>query len=94
MGMTLLLGITGLTAVSAIDSVKQRLLQDERSSTLAAIQSGPLQIAKLHSSVLADTHLDELLSRVNERSPQIIGARITSGKKPGADLCGMVHSWI
>jgi signal transduction histidine kinase/CheY-like chemotaxis protein len=75
----ILFGVAGATIYQFSAILIDRINQGERESLFAAIESGPLQLARLNSGELASTYLNRLGEEAHRQNPSIVGAEIVSG---------------
>jgi hypothetical protein len=77
--VSLFLFLSGLLVLTLYE-INNKLLYEERNKLMMAIESGPLQLAKLHSRSHAEPFLKNLVETFNENSDHIQGASILSGE--------------
>ena len=75
----ILFGVAGATIYQFSAILIDRINQGERDSLFAAIESGPLQLARLNSGELASTYLNRLGEEAHRQNPSIVGVEIVSG---------------
>lgn len=77
--LVILFGVAGVTVYQFSAVLIDKINQGERDSLFAAIESGPLQLARLNSGELASTYLRRLAEEAHRQNPSIVGASIVSG---------------
>jgi signal transduction histidine kinase len=73
------LGAAFVFVYGATESIVGRFVQQADADLLVAIESGPLQLARLDSADLATKHLVRLMEQAREHNRALVSAKLSSG---------------